>query len=156
MSSRNGHLRPETDLSCHLILEHLAYSLSCPRDNTFECASCNCLFKELQLILRMLELYIFSQVVSQEFGTLCFSQIVKRTWSEETRASRGLAVSKGTWMIRDGDGQRRRGRGKERKRRRGDTRNFVIAFQTTLCTLMDSSNQLITVMTRVHQFALIF
>jgi len=43
----------------------------------------------------MLELYIFSQVVSQEFGTLCFSQIVKRTWSEETRASRGLAVSKG-------------------------------------------------------------
>lgn len=39
---------------------------------------------------------------------------------------------------------------------RRDTRNFVIAFQTTLCTPMDSTNQLITVMTRVHQFALIF
>lgn len=76
--------------------------------------------------------------------------LAKRTWSEKMRASRGLAVSKGTWMIRDGV------TGEERKRRRGDTRNFVIAFQTTLCTLMDSSNQLITVMTRVHQFALIF
>lgn len=40
----------------------------------FQCASCNRLLKELQLILRMLELYIFSQVVSREFRTLCFSR----------------------------------------------------------------------------------
>lgn len=73
----------------------------CPRDNMFQRASCNRLLKELKPILGMLKLYIFSQVVSREFGTSRFSPIAKRTWSEEMRASRGLAVSKGTWMIRD-------------------------------------------------------
>lgn len=48
-------------------------------------------------------LEVFSQVVSRELRMTrcCFSLIAKRTWSEKTRASRGLAVSKGTRMIRD-------------------------------------------------------
>lgn len=139
------YIRMEIDLS--------STDFECPfGTRPVEISMCTSL-KGLQPILRIfLNLVFLAKSFSWEFGTSRFPLIAKRTWSEETRASRGLAVSKGTWMIRDGGSNG----GKERKRRRGDTRNFVIAFQTTLCTLMDSSNQLITVMTRVHQFALIF
>lgn len=87
---------------------------------------------------------------------------VTRVKSDRERRSRGTTASHGLRGLQgdeeDEDGSEPRGGGERggQERRRGDTRNFVIAFQTTLCTLMDSSNQLITVMTRVHQFALIF
>lgn len=91
-------------LSCQLTLEHLARPLNMSsRQHVPQYAYCNYLLKGLKLILRMLELYVFSQVVSREFWTSYIFLIAKRTWSEETRASRGLAVSKGTRMIRDGE-----------------------------------------------------